>query len=201
FAVPGARVAGKLSVEVRIRAERIEDRGLAVGTPAVPAIAEARPCGDGIALRHDVLSRAGDLEEFVRVAARAGVRLSRQHAPRLCIVQGIVQPRDRGGAVAERGVFRHIGDAVAVDVDLTAIAQGFDEFGSGEGPVPAFEHGLRGFTHARPPASGFPYLEVHYRYVCYQLCGSKTTGCIAQGGLGVIPHSRGGSRLRLVLRQ
>ena len=54
--VPGARVAGELAVELGVGAQRVEERGLVVGAAAHPAVGDARPGGDGVALGDDVLA-------------------------------------------------------------------------------------------------------------------------------------------------
>src|SRR4029079_4176277 len=56
--VPGARVSGELAVEVGVGAQRVEKSSLVVGAAPHPAIADAGPGGDGIALSDQVLARA-----------------------------------------------------------------------------------------------------------------------------------------------
>ena len=55
--VPGARVVGELAVKLGVGAERVEEGGLVVGAAAEPAVGDARPGGDGVALRDDVFAR------------------------------------------------------------------------------------------------------------------------------------------------
>ena len=55
--VPGARVVGELAVELGIGAERVEECGLVVGAAAHPAVGDARPGGDRVALRDHFLAR------------------------------------------------------------------------------------------------------------------------------------------------
>ena len=122
--MPGAGVVGELAVELGIGAERVEECGLVVGAAAHPAVGDAGPGGDRIALRDHVLARARDLEEFVRVAAGAGVGRRGEHVLGLGIVQRVIELGDRDSRIAERRVLRDVGDALAVDVDFAPVRAG-----------------------------------------------------------------------------
>jgi len=50
-------------------------------------------------------------------------------------VQRVVEQRDRGRGIAKRRVRGDVLDPLAVDVDFAAVAQRFQIFGAGEGPV------------------------------------------------------------------
>ena len=52
--VPGARIVGELAVERGIGAERVEERGLVIGTSPQPTVRDTRPSGDGVALRDHI---------------------------------------------------------------------------------------------------------------------------------------------------
>ena len=131
-AVPGLGVVGELAVERRIGAERIHQRRLVVGRAAHPAVGHARPVRDGVALADHVLARARDAEKFVGETAGAGIGRTGQHVLGLGVVQRIVEPRDRARGVAERRMHGDIVDPLAVDIDLTTIAQAFEVFLAGE---------------------------------------------------------------------
>ena len=130
--VPGAGVVGELAIELGIGAERVDERGLVVGAPAQPAIGEARPGGDGVALGDDVLAAVRDLEEFMGVAARAGIGRCGEHVLGLLGVQGIVEQRHRGRRIAESRMRGDVLDPLAIDVDVAAVAQRLQEFRPGE---------------------------------------------------------------------
>jgi hypothetical protein len=145
--LPGARIVGELAIELRIGAERIEEGGLVVGAAAHPAIGNAGPGRDRIALRDDVLRRAGRLEELVGVASRSRVGRRGEHVLGRCVVQGVIELSHRGGRVAERRVRRHVRNPLAIDVDLAPVAQGLQEFGAGERAVLAFDDGFGVLRH------------------------------------------------------
>jgi hypothetical protein len=130
--VPGARIAGELAVELGVGPQRVEEGRLVVGTAAHPAVGNAGPCGDGIALTGHLLARAGGLEEAVRVAAGAGVRGRCQDVLGAGIVQRIIELGDRDRRIAERRVLGDILYALAVNVDLAAVAQRLEELLPGE---------------------------------------------------------------------
>ena len=52
-------------------------------------------------------------------------------------------------ALRKRRMGRHVGDALAVDVDLAAVAQGLQVLRAGKGALAAFEDGFRGVWHRR----------------------------------------------------
>src|SRR5262249_5566936 len=53
---------------------------------------------------------------------------------------------DGAGRVAERGMRGHIGDTLAIDIDLASVAQAFEIFLAGEGP-PLVGDDVFGFRH------------------------------------------------------
>jgi hypothetical protein len=122
-AVPAARVVLERRVEVRVGAERAEERGLVVGRAAHPAVDEALPGGDRVARLDELLGARGRPEERVRPPAVAGVGGHAQDAFGLGRVERVVERGDRARPVAERRVGRDVGDALAVHVDLAAVAQ------------------------------------------------------------------------------
>ena len=130
--VPGARIVGELAVELGIGAERVEERRLVIGAPAEPAVSDARPGGDGVALRDHVLAALRHLEEFVGVAAGAGIGRRGEHVLGRLVVQRVVEQRDGAGRIAERRMFGDVLDALAVDVDLAVVLERLQEFGAGE---------------------------------------------------------------------
>src|SRR5262249_45341223 len=73
-------------------------------------------------------------KEFVRVAAGTGIGRAGEDVLALGVVQGVVEPCDRARGVAERRMRRHIVDALAVDVDLAAVAQAREIFRARERP-------------------------------------------------------------------
>ena len=133
-AIPALRVVGELSVELVIGAERVHQRRLVVGRAPHPAVGHARPGRDGVALADHVLARARDAEEFVGVAAGAGIGRPGQHGLALGIVQRVVEPRDRARGIAERRMRGDVLDPLAVDIDLAPVAQACEIFRAGERP-------------------------------------------------------------------
>ena len=133
-AIPALRVLGKFSVELVVGAERVHQRRLVVGRAPHPAVRHARPGRDGVALADDVLARARDLEEFVGVSARPGVGRPCQHGLALGIVQRVVETRDRARGITERRMRGDVLDPLAVDIDLTPVAQACEILRAGERP-------------------------------------------------------------------
>ena len=148
-AVPGLRVVGELFVEIVLHAERIHQRRLVVRRAPHPAVGHARPGGDRLALRDQVLARARDPEELVGEAAVAAVGRTGQHVLVLGIVQRVVKPRDRARRIAERRMRGDVFHPLAIDVDLAPVAQGFEILLAGERPVLAGDHVL-GLCPAHP---------------------------------------------------
>src|SRR5215475_2117964 len=69
--MPGARIARKRAVEFRIGTQRVEEGRLVIGAAAHPAVGQTRPGGNGIALAHEFIARAGGLEKAMRDPPRA----------------------------------------------------------------------------------------------------------------------------------
>ena len=97
-----------------------------------------------------LLARAGGLEEAVRVAAGAGVGRRGQGFLALGVVQRIVELGDRDGGVAEGRVLGDILDALAVDIDLAAVAQRLEVLGARERALLALDEQLGSFWHGSP---------------------------------------------------
>ena len=133
-AVPALRVLLPGMVKLGVSAERAKERGLVVGRATEPAIADARPFGDGIAAGDRLLDRLRALEIGVRHAAVAGVGRHQQLVLVLGVVQRVVEPSQHARGVAESGVCGDVLDPLAVDVDLAPVAQRFQELGTGHGP-------------------------------------------------------------------
>src|SRR5262249_16100918 len=90
-----------------------------------------------------LFARVRRLEEFVGIAAGAGVGRRGQHVMPGWVVQRVVKQRHRGRRVAERRMRRDVLDALAINVDVAAIAQRFQKTRAGEGPLLAADDGLR----------------------------------------------------------
>jgi hypothetical protein len=78
--------------------------------------------GDGVALRDQILARARGAEEFVGVAAGAGVGRRGQDALGFLGMQRVIEPGDLARGIAERRVRGDVLDPFAIDVDFAAIA-------------------------------------------------------------------------------
>ena len=89
--MPVPRVLGERAIELCIRPERVEEGSLVVRASPHPAVCDARPLGDGIALSDEVVAGAGRLEEAVCEAAVSRVRRRRQDILGLLVVQRIVE--------------------------------------------------------------------------------------------------------------
>ncbi|MNV58336.1 hypothetical protein D3C71_1507020 [compost metagenome] len=126
--VPGLRVAFEAPVELRVGAQGVAEGRLVVGGAAHPAVAHARPFGDGVALLEHLLRGAGVAEELVGVAAVAGVGRPAQLVLGLRSMQGVVERGHGLRRVAERRVGGHVLDALAGIVDLATVAQAGEEF-------------------------------------------------------------------------
>ena len=133
--VPSAGIVGELAVEVGIGAERVDEGRLVVGAAAEPAIGDARPSGDGVALRDHILAAVRDLEEFVGIAARTGIGRRGQHVLGFLGVQRIVEQRHRSRRIAKGRMGGDVLHPLAVDVNFAAVAQRLQEFRSGERAV------------------------------------------------------------------
>ena len=121
--VPALRIVLIGIVEIGIGAERRQERRLVVGRAADPAVGEARPFGDRVAAGEHLLERFRRLEVGVRHAAVAGLGRQQDLVLALGIVQRVVEPRDHARGVAEGRMLGHVLHALAVDVDLAAVAK------------------------------------------------------------------------------
>ena len=123
--VPVAGVLFELAVEGRVGAERAAERGFVVRRAAHPAVAQARPLGDGVALLAQVVGAFRHAEELVGIAAAAGVGAPAERVLHLRLVQRVVHLCDGGRRVAKRRMGGDVFDALAVDINLTAVLQAF----------------------------------------------------------------------------
>ncbi len=154
--VPALRVLLVRLVEVRVRAERAEERGLVVGAAAHPAVADARPLGDRVAVGDDVLDRAGRAEERVGEGAAAGVGRRREDVAARRVVERVVHARDHPGRVAERRVRGDVVHALAVRPDLAAVADRLEVLGPRHRLDGRGRRGLRRHSHVLSPLAGGP---------------------------------------------
>jgi hypothetical protein len=69
------------------------------------------------------LDRARGAEEGVGEAPVASIGLNGEDVLLGRIVQGVVEPGDHAGGIAERRMGRHVRDALPVDVDLASIPE------------------------------------------------------------------------------
>src|SRR5580693_7916546 len=76
------------------------------------------------------------LEEFHGVAAGAGVGRRGEHVLGGLVVQRVVEQRHRARRVAERRMLGDVLDPLAIDVDLAAVAQRFQELRAGHRALP-----------------------------------------------------------------
>ena len=129
--VPAPRILLVGIVEVGIGAERRQERRLVVGRAAHPAVGDAGPFGDGVAAGDQLLERLRRLEEGVGHAAVAGVGRQQDLVLALGVVQRVVEARHHAGGVAEGRMRGDVLDALAVDVDLAAVAQRVEIFRAG----------------------------------------------------------------------
>ena len=123
--VPVAGVLLELAVEGRVGAQRAAERGFVVRRAAHPAVAQARPLGDGVALLAQVVGAFRHAEELVGIAAAAGVGAPAQRVLHVRLVQRVVHLCDGGCRIAKRRMGGDVFDAFAVDVNLTPVLQAF----------------------------------------------------------------------------
>jgi hypothetical protein len=145
--VPAPRVLFERLVELGVSAQRAEERRLVVGTAPHPAVGHPRPLRDSLLVRDKILGAVRGGEEAVGVAVAAGVGRRGQDGRPRRVVQGVVQPGDHRGRIAERRMRGHILDPFAVEVDLAPVAQALDVLLAGQRPGRA-RHGLRPATAA-----------------------------------------------------
>src|SRR5262249_50096295 len=131
-AVPSPRIVLVRRVVLGVAAERGEERRLVVGGAAHPAIREARPTGNGVPARDEIVRARGGAEVSVREAPGTGIGGTREHGLGRRLVERVVEPRHHSGGVAKAGVGRDIRDALAVDPDLAPVAQALQELRPGE---------------------------------------------------------------------
>ena len=123
--VPVTGILLELAVEGRVCAKRAAERGFVVRRAAHPAVAQARPPGDGVALLTQVVGAFRHAEELVGVTAAAGVGAPAQRVLHVRFVQRVVHLRDGGRRIAKRRMGGDVFNALAVDINLAAILQAF----------------------------------------------------------------------------
>ena len=192
-----------------VRPQRVHQRGLVVGRATHPAVRHARPLRDGIPLPDEFLARAGDAEKLVSVAARPGVGRRGERVLGLGVVQGVVEPGDRACGVAKGGMRGHIVDALAIDVDLSPVAQTGEIFRTRErSPLRADgvlglrgAHGQTAPPHARSRqqgtrSGGCQCMRTNRGHACAKRVSAPATCCVARGSCPQRRRSRveGGPR-------
>ncbi len=112
-------------IKIGIGPQRGQKGGLIIGATAHPTVNDPLPLGDGVpSLDHFVPVAAG-FEKFVRITARAGICLTGQDIFGLRRVQGIIHAGNHARAVAEGRMGGHIFDLLAINPNLSPIAQAF----------------------------------------------------------------------------
>lgn len=122
-AVPAARVALVVVEVLGLLSEAGQQCRLVIGSPPHPAEDEFLPRLNGGDVVAQILRRASHTEERMCEATGSGIGGLEHPIPGLWRVQGIVQARHRPGRVAKRRVSRHVGDSLAVEPHLSAVAQ------------------------------------------------------------------------------
>src|SRR5947209_2819492 len=90
--------------------------------------------GDRVALGDEVLARARRTKELVGKAAGAGIGGTGENVLVCGLVQRVVEARDGARRIAEGRMRGQIVDALAVDVDLPAVAQAREVLLTGKRP-------------------------------------------------------------------
>src|SRR3981189_1615477 len=129
--VPAPGVVLVRIVKVRVGAEGREKRRLVIRRTAHPAVGHAGPFGNGVAAGDEILNGLWRLEEGVRHSRVARVCGHQQLVLSLVVMQRVEQARHHPGGVAEGRMGGDVLDALAVDEDLAAVAQGFDVLRAG----------------------------------------------------------------------
>src|SRR5262245_21158276 len=146
----------------------------------------------------------GHAKELMRIAAVARVGRAGQYVLGGRVVQRVIKPRDAARSVAECRMGGDVGNAVAVDVNLAAIAQAFKVFLTGERPVGG-AHVILSLGPTRRRAHGYPPRSVAALTLLLGARASRRTstratpvpGCTVQcGGDARVPRGRGGWRSR-----
>ena len=139
-AIPPPRVVLIRRVEVGVGAERRQERGLVVRRAAHPAVAQARPSGDRVARRDQIVGARRRAEVPMRVAARTGIGRAGQLGMRGWIVERVIEPCQHPGRIAKGRMRRDVLDALAVDPDLAAVTEAFQELLAGQRPRDTTAH-------------------------------------------------------------
>ena len=121
--VPVAGVLFKLTIKFWVSTQRTAKRGFVVRSTPHPAVAQARPFGDGIALLAQVIGTSRDAEKLVGIAAAAGVGTPAQGVLQFGFVQRIVHLGDRSGCVAKSWMRSHVFNTLTVNIDFAAVLQ------------------------------------------------------------------------------
>ena len=121
--VPALGIVLVRFVEIGIRAERRQERGLVIRRPSHPSIGDPGPFGDRITPGDEVVHGLRRLEEGVRHAAIAGVGRQQKLVLALVVVQRVVEAGDHARGVAEGRMRGDVFDPLTVDVDGAIVAQ------------------------------------------------------------------------------
>src|SRR3989304_1568316 len=97
--------------------------GFVCGPSPHPAVGHPLPGRDRVAPADEISGGGRRLEERVRVAAAPRVGLDGQHVLRRRVVERVVEARNAADAVPERRMRGDVLDLLAVDPNLTAVAQ------------------------------------------------------------------------------
>ena len=126
---PGVVLVGR--VELGVRPERAQERGLVVGRAAEPAVGDARPRRDRVAAGHLLLHRRRRPEVAMREPAPLGGLGEHVLAARVVVVQRVVQAGEHPGAVLERRVRGDVLHPLAVDPHLPPVVEALEELLAG----------------------------------------------------------------------
>src|SRR5260370_424971 len=141
--VPAPCILCVRGIKVGSGTERSHESRLVIWGAPHPGIGQPGPCLDGIARLGQLLRRVAGGKELVRADPKAVS--SQQCLLHSRIVQRVVEPGDGARAVTKSWVRCDIGDAFAIDVDLSTIAQTLQIFRTGQGLNVDF------VGHANPP--------------------------------------------------
>ena len=180
--VPVQSITGVIAEIFRVESQGQHQAGLVVrGTPH-PAVGQAGPLGDRLALRNHVLAGFRHFKIGMRKTAVTGIRIGAQVRVLLIIMQRVVKAGHHPGGIAKGRVFRHVRDPLPVDPDLPVVLQVLEKFRAGIGAYVVGD----GFQ-IRPRLS--PFFRALYSsglsallYFCTAIFRCRITGCSATGG-------------------
>src|SRR5260370_11796354 len=128
--VPSPCILCVRGIKVGSGTERSHEGRLVIWGAPHPAIGQPGPCLDGIACLGQLLRRVAGGKELVRADPKAVS--GQQCILQSRIVQRVVEPGDGAHAVTKSRVRCDIGDAFAIDVELSTIAQTLQIFRTGQ---------------------------------------------------------------------